>query len=275
MTSIVNNGIYLERMKAGLYDKTWWVDKIDPSITTIIDYGCATGDLFRFIEDMFPGKFTFIGIETNEEFLANAYPEADYYKSIYDINWGFDWEHTVLVMNSVIHEIYSYLSDNAFQEILNYVFDKGVAHIAIREMDLSYAKDDDGDIVNWATDVSVVASNKYEKQWAEHLFTYSANEKNHIEQAVEFVLKYKYRENWVREVNERYLHSEMIGDIGHALSRYNFHNENSNGKFYYFDYELPFSIPQQIDRIAADFGYFPDGLKTHVKLLISRGNLND
>lgn len=273
MTSIANNDIYLERMKAGLYDKTWWVDKIGPNTTTIIDYGCACGDLFRFIEDMFPDKFKFIGIETNEKFLVNAYTEADYYRDIHDVEC--DWEHTVLVMNSVIHEIYSYLSDSAFRKILNYVFDKGVAHVAIREMDLSYVKDDDNEIVNWATDVAIVASNKYEKQWVEHLCTYPTNEKNHIEQAVEFVLKYRYRENWAREVNERYLHTEMIGDIGHAMSRYNFHNENSNGKFYYFDYELPFYIPQQIDRIVADFGYFPDGLNTHVKLLISKGDLNE
>lgn len=273
MTPITNNDVYLERMKAGLYDKTWWIDKINPNTTTIIDYGCACGDLFRFIEDMFPGKFKFIGIETNEEFLTNAYTEADYYRDIHDVEC--DWEHTILVMNSVIHEIYSYLSDDAFQEILNYVFDKGIAHVVIREMDLSYSDDSDDSIFNWVADVVDTAHKRYKGQWEDHLATYTSNETNITEQAVEFVLKYTYKENWRREVNERYLHSEMIGDIGHAMSRYNFHNENSNGKFYYFDYELPFYIPQQIDRIVADFGYFPDGLNTHVKLLISKGDLNE
>ncbi len=273
MTAIANNEVYLQKMSIGLYDKSWWCDKIAPDVDTIVDFGCATGDLFRFVERMFPGRFKFIGIETNEEFLAGAYPNAIYYKDIYEVEC--DWSHTVLVMNSVIHEIYSYCGNNAFKEILAYVFDKDVRHIAIRDMNLSYLEES-YDFINWADDVWRIANEKYEKQWKEHLASYNVDEpKNVIEWAIEFVLKYRYTENWEREVNERYLHQEMIGDIGYAMSKYNFRRENDDGSFYYFDYELPFYIPQQVDRIAADFGSFPDGLNTHVKLLISRNNLNE
>lgn len=275
MADITDNDIYLERMRKALFDKAFWIDKIDPNTTTVIDMGCATGDLFRFIEDMFPGKFRFIGIENNKDFLANAYSNATYYTDIHDVE-NDDWEHSILVMNSVIHEIYSYCGNDAFKEILTYVFNKSVNHVAIREMDLSYPGDYDSYyVINWANDVVVTASNKYEKQWKEHLASYEADApKNIIERAAEFVLKYQYTENWEREVNERYLHQEMIGDIGYAMSKYNFRRENDDGSFYYFDYELPFSIPQQVDRIAADFGSFPDELNTHVKLLITRNNLN-
>lgn len=272
MVSIVNNDIYLQRMQAGLYDKVHWIDKIDSNVNTIIDFGAATGDLFKFIEDMFPGKFTFIGIETNEDFLANTYPNATYYKSIYDVEC--DWEHAILVMNSVIHEIYSYLNSEVFKDILTYVLNKHIRHIAIREMYLSYS--DKYYALDWANDIAVFANKVYKKQWAEHLASYSADEpKDIIKQAIEFVLKYTYIENWNREVNERYLHNEMFDDIGHVLSKYNFHNENSKNTCYYFDYEVPFTIPQQIDRIVTDFGYFPDDVNTHTKLLITRGDLNE
>lgn len=274
MTPIANNEVYLQKMSIGLYDKSWWVDKIAPDVDTVIDFGCATGDLFCFVERMFPGRFKFIGIENNEEFFKDRYPYALYYTDIHDVE--VDWEHTVLIMNSVIHELYSYVGDNALKEILAYVFDKGVRHVAIRDMDLSYEEDENGHILNWADDVAAVANKKYEKQWKEHLASYpAAASKNIIEQAVEFVLKYRYVENWCREVNERYLHDEMLSDIGYIMTRYNFYRENDDGSFYYFDYELPFHIPQQVDSIAADFGYFPDRLNTHVKLLITKGNLNE
>ena len=49
MTEIHNFDIYLKRMAATLSDKCWWVDRLPPDIDTVVDYGCAQGDLAAYL----------------------------------------------------------------------------------------------------------------------------------------------------------------------------------------------------------------------------------
>ena len=42
---ILNKDVYLKRMRVGMYDKCWWVDKLYPEVDTVIDFGCADGSL--------------------------------------------------------------------------------------------------------------------------------------------------------------------------------------------------------------------------------------
>lgn len=260
MTEISNNDVYLERMRAGLYDKCFWIDKIDPDITTIIDFGCACGDLFRFIDEIRPNKFKFIGIENNKTFMANAYSRATYYSDIKDVSC--DWEHSVFVMNSVIHEIYSYCGKDTFKEILSFVFSKKIRHLAIRDMYYDNWADKETQL-KWDIEVSRIACSKYPKEWADHLRTFNVQETIASLITTEFVLKYQYKENWDRECAERYFHPEMLLDLEMVALC----------KSYAYSYKEHFRIPQQAAQIAKDFTPMPTDLTTHVKLLLSRGKI--
>ena len=67
MDAISNMDIYLRRMAATLSDKCWWAGVIPPEIDTVVDYGCAQGDLALFLEKIHPGRFKYIGIDNSPE----------------------------------------------------------------------------------------------------------------------------------------------------------------------------------------------------------------
>ena len=50
MEKIANIKDYNTAMKKTLLDKIWWIDKIDKSVTTIFDFGCADGSMTKFID---------------------------------------------------------------------------------------------------------------------------------------------------------------------------------------------------------------------------------
>ena len=49
MAAIDNMHIYMERMAATLTDKCWWVERMPPEIETVVDFGCAQGDLAIYV----------------------------------------------------------------------------------------------------------------------------------------------------------------------------------------------------------------------------------
>ena len=98
--------IYNKRMAAGMGDKLFFLNKID-DVNTIVDFGCADGELLKLI----PDSWNKIGIDNNSQMIKSAKkncPDATYYSSLSNVkNAG----SAVLNLSSVIHEIYSYLSE--------------------------------------------------------------------------------------------------------------------------------------------------------------------
>lgn len=54
MYNISDKDVYLKRMRVGMYDKCWWVDKLYPEVDTVIDFGCADGSLWEAIKTFCP-----------------------------------------------------------------------------------------------------------------------------------------------------------------------------------------------------------------------------
>ena len=50
---IVNREIYTARMRAGMEDKLWWVDKTNAEI--VVDYGCADGSMLQILHEAVQG----------------------------------------------------------------------------------------------------------------------------------------------------------------------------------------------------------------------------
>lgn len=263
MDKIRDYKAYTERMKLGLYDKCWWIDKVLPQVDTVIDFGCASGDLRDMIESIAPGRFKYIGIEANHDFYDELdrcnIPHAEKIEHISDeeINWG----NTVLVMNSVVHEIYNYYGDIEFFSIINYCIRQGIQHIAIRDM--NYNVDihslDSASAEAFLDNLKGV-SYRFALKNSSLADDYFKTHGNSFKDLIEYFLKYKYTENWERESKEEYFCSWMDGlDEWFSL--------NENIVCEYADF---FTIVPQIRQIEKDFGIkWSKAVKTHAKVLLT------
>lgn len=255
MYNISNKDIYFKRMRVGMYDKCWWVDKIYPEVDTVIDFGCADGSLWEAIKMLCPQITTYYGIENNKEFLDILDEKAvPHYSSIEQLPQDIDWNRTIVVMNSVVHEICYYQSYTKFMILLKEIRDKGVRHIAIRDMCLNaeeytYLDEDFYD---------KIMNSKYVSMYKEYVKLANPNE---LCNQVEFFLKYTYKENWDRECDERYLWD------------WNFFVKHTIWDTMRIEFNQPFRILPQIRQIERDFEIkFPEFLNTHRKMLLTKEN---
>lgn len=254
MHSISDTEVYLKRMQVGMYDKCWWVDKIYPEVDTVIDFGCADGSLWEAIKVLCPQITKYYGIENNKEFFGildnKSLPHCSSLESLpKDIDWG----RTIMVMNSVVHEICYYRSYVEFMVFLKEIRDKGVRHIAIRDMcynikEYIYSDDDFYD---------KIMNSKYSDMFKQYLNSCDLAER--LASQVEFFLKYTYQENWDRECEEKYLWDWDF------LACFAIEDTMR------IEIDQPFRIIPQIRQIEKDFGIkFPTGLNTHRKMLLTR-----
>lgn len=255
-----NEQCYLDRMRVGMYDKCWFLANIDTDVDTIIDFGCADGSLFRFLETMYPDRFIYVGIENEQHFLdkcPHIPGRTSYFRSIYEVKNNIDWTKAILVMNSVCHEIYSYVDKTEVQCIIAYAGSKNIRHIAIRDM---FFRTKYGIDANKWLEMDNAFAEKYPKQYADNKNVCGRGEG--WRDWRELSLKYTYTENWDREVKEQYLHPMLLIDVEAGISC---SNERYDMATQYF------CIPQQIKRIERDLGVeWPKGTTTHVKIWISR-----
>lgn len=256
MYNISDKDIYLKRMRVGMYDKCWWVDKIYPEVDTVIDFGCADGSLWEVIKVLCPQITKYYGIESNKEFYSILDEKDIEYCSSFDtLPNGIEWDKTIIVMNSVVHEICYYQSIKDFMALLRKFKRVGVRHIAIRDMHWN------GENYNYSDDffLNEIIESEYYKQFKD-FFRHSCYESSfNIICQVEFFLKYTYKENWERERSEQYMWywTDYVKRTIEDTMR--------------IEVDQPFRIVPQIRQIEKDFGIkFPEGLNTHRKMLLTR-----
>ena len=267
MTEISNYEVYTSRMAKTVFDKCWWFDKIDDNIDTVVDFGCATGDLFTFLRRIAPERFNkFIGIEKDPEMRSrannkhNCYRDTIFISSIEQLSSisNFDASRAVIVMNSVIHEILSYQGNSFFLNCLYDIGRLGFKYIAIRDMyfdNIKFFTTSDNFIIdNIKNKLDTLSEdNPYNERWKE----YNNSRVLFPQDIVEFLLKYSYSENWEREKNEQYLWDWII-DVEKMLRG-----------TYLLDFCEQFSILYQKKKIKADLGIdLP--YNTHMKVLLTK-----
>lgn len=255
---ILNKDVYLNRMRVGMYDKCWWVDKLYPEVDTVVDFGCADGSLWEAIKALCPQITKYYGIENNKELLDNK--SFLHFSSIEELPQDINWNHTIVVMNSVIHEICYYQGEAAFRELFKKIQGLGVRHIAIRDMcmclnaeEYFYLKSSNNFFYE------AICNSPYKdlfiKDYCHNIPTFYGN----IFYQIEFLLKYTYKENWDRERDEQYLWDWLnciMSDISMRI-----------------EVNQPFKIVPQIRQIEKDFGIkFPEFLNTHRKMLLTKEN---
>lgn len=256
MEPIKDYKVYLDRMDASLIDKCWWVDKIPDDIDTVVDFGCATGHLKKALDVLCPNRFHYIGIEINSALceaciksgievyttMAHAIKKAD-----------INLNRTILVMNSVIHELLTYYSDAwtklKAMEIL------GFKYIAIRDMHIP-PEHCQVTLPVLLRLTERIKESSYGQQWNDFCKVVEHRGKLYRTPTIattEFLLKYRYKENWTRECYEQYLWdwSKLIF------------------KGYSRQEEQRFYIPFLKQKIYEDFNVLLT-IPTHIRLLLER-----
>jgi len=254
MEPIKDYKVYLDRMDASLIDKCWWVNKIPDDIDTVVDFGCAAGHLKKALDVLCPNRFRYIGVETDFVlYMACIESSIEVYHNIADVMQNINRDKTILVMNSVIHELLTY-DPNAWS-FLKAMNDLGFKYIAIRDMHVPPEHYHITIPVQLEL-VKQILDSPYRNQWYD--FCEVVEHRNKLYRTptiamIEFLLKYRYKENWDRECSEQYLWnwSELIF------------------KGYSRQEEQRFYIPFLKQKILKDFDTILT-IPTHIRLLLER-----
>ena len=185
-------------MEKSCLDKLFFMDKLYDPVHTILDFGCANGVLIQAMQLVHP-QCKYIGYDISREMLDMAQalvPDGIFLQNWEDIQC--DPKSTLLNISSTIHEVYAYGDQASVATFWERVFGTGFHYIAIRDMMLTEALPET---------VTEDELKKVRRLFPEKLAEYEsiwgsvAQRKNFIHS----LLKYRYTENWDREVRENYI----------------------------------------------------------------------
>ena len=258
---ISNVDNYVEGMQKSLEDKLFFVDKLDFDV--IVNFGCANGAFLSKVKKMKP-NVKIIGYDLDETMLSKARAELTS-EDILTSNWDQvireiqGYSSPLLNLSSVIHEVYSYSHPSVVKSFWeNQVFGGDFKWITIRDM-IPSCKIDKDEIESFRKDVQNVRkrANKFylesfEKRWG----TINDNYRTFCH----FLLKYRYIDNWEREVKENYLPVSLETLKKKIPSNYT------------IQYEQDFIVPFIQENVGKAFNVKIKH-STHVKMIIKNNSL--
>ena len=254
--SIINNyEIYNKRMDKSFQDKLFFLDKIKDNVEAIVDFGCADGALIRHLSEVTNIKL--IGYDQDHRMIElanektnkdNCLFNEDFEEIIEDINP----RNSLLNLSSVIHEIYSYFTSNEIEFFWNTVFNTDFKYISIRDLCASESINRPSNINDYTKLLQKANPNlllDHESIWG------SVRENRNL---VHYLLKYRFLENWDREVRENYFGLSLECLLSKIpMDKYEI--------IYFENYILPYTA----NKIKEDFDIELHD-NTHVKLLLKR-----
>lgn len=248
---------YNRSMSCSLIDKIFFMDKIDTNIDTIVDYGCADGSLVRFLSNIFP-DITYCGYDNNSDMIQIAESQnrngsgIKFCKQLNELrDYLNNYHHptkTAILLSSVIHEVYSYSKEEDIDKFWKFITaESHFKYIIIRDMCL----DDSAHRPSLKEDVFKIKS-RYDRAMLDEFERVSGSITDNYN-LIHFLMKYRYKDNWKREVNENYL-PLSIEQISRHIDGYSL--------IYYDHYILPY-LQHVVQR---DFGITLKDY-THVKMI--------
>ena len=54
----MNYEAYYSELDRAMYDKLWWLDKVEDGVDTILDFGCSNGAMYQSIHAVMPERFS-------------------------------------------------------------------------------------------------------------------------------------------------------------------------------------------------------------------------
>lgn len=197
--SIKDYSLYNQRMGTTLFDKLFFIDKIEPDL--IVDFGCADGLLLRTIQSVKSTSLIGYDIDPNmAELSKDLTIYSKWNQVINHINVN-GYTSVAVNLSSVLHEVFHYGSKSDIDTFWNQIFDSNIKYIVIRDM------------IPGGSIVRPSSVNDIRKVYHKYLGHKALNDFERIwgsiednKQLIHFLLKYKYlTPNWEREVKENYL----------------------------------------------------------------------
>lgn len=228
---------YNQNMAKGLEDKLFFVNQIDfkkNNSYLFVDFGCADGVLLNALyEIMEKGGINsyFIGYDISDTMieLAKSKFNGNGENVMFTANWlavlekmaAFSNMKKVMILSSVIHEVYSYAEyDNDIDIFWDRVLNSNFDYICVRDMMVSndIERRTDTDIYHKLNNYCGIGMSlrkyldEFENIWGR---THRSNK-----QFIHFLLKYRWRINWDREVHENYF-PITVEEFLEKMSKYN------------------------------------------------------
>lgn len=267
---------YNTNMAKGMEDKLFFLDylkQVDGNYV-FVDFGCADGTLIDVLYHLRPHD-KYIGYDISEQMIDLA--KTKRIESPRDMMFTFEWNEvedklkayteqdcykTVLILSSVIHEVYSYANNSKdifgfWDKVLNTGFD----YICVRDMmipkDATKTKSPGKWINNIQIEFQKFMTNErykeFEEIWGPLDFKTTTKQ-----EALHFFLKYRWQINWDREVHENYFPITIEDFLQMFKEKYN------------LDYFERFCVPFIKYQISKDFFItLDDKDSTHIKAIFS------
>ena len=203
---IQNIETYINRMSLSMEDKLFFNNIL--TYDCIVDFGCADGKLLEIINQANP-DIKIIGYDIDPIMINKAKNNLPKSALITD-NWNLiinevkKYKLPLINLSSVIHEVYSYSTGvNVKKFWEKQVFGGLFKYIAIRDMIPSVAIEKN-QLSEYSEDVKKVKDNSdpyyldsFEKYWGSISSGYR--------KLTHYLLKYRFTDNWEREMHENYL----------------------------------------------------------------------
>ena len=242
---------YFELLSKGFLDKVWFLGKLEPCIDTLVDFGCGDGSLSVIIDRVFPGKYRYIGIDNNPDVLSEAQAQGlEVYSSLSELP-EIDYGRSAIILNSVLHEVFSFSAFGEAYALLEEMESKKFRHVAIRDMCLN-RKDKLPNYTKEIMDSSYAdAFRSFLEKTPTEIYPDIADYKV---LALEFMLKYLYADESAKSKVYLWRWHAHIPDIFSG---------------YVKEFDSTCRVPWTIRQIRKDFGIDLQ-FDTHRKMLLTR-----
>ena len=275
-----NLTFYNEQMRKSMEDKLFFLKQLPAEDNYVfVDFGCADGTMLNILSDMLEHnrhKYSYIGYDISDTMInlakANFHGDADT-----DIHYFTDWEDVekqlktyithgtyyeqkkyVLILSSVIHEVYSYSNMKQILEFWHHVTNTNFDYIVVRDMCPTKDIDRPTDEFMLHTLNNMIRDHKpYNTLINDFEAIYGSIENN--KNFMHFLLKYRYQINWEREVKENYF-PIYVEDLLSAIT-----GEEKYRIMYMKRFIVPFIKQQIYNDFRVDVRDF-----THIKAIFKK-----
>ena len=204
LEAMKNLASYNNEMAKSSYDKLGFVDKIFDNIDVIVDFGCADGSITELFKLYYPNA-QIIGYDIIKFPKDRNKGTILYTNDLNEVAKRLKG-NTLLVFNTVLHEVFHYMSYKDAHALIDRLIDMNFSYIWIRDMCIKRSSDyiSEGfakinlDALTKALDMNAKYSSKkddFEKIYGKIDDWYNMTH---------FLLKCRFDVNWEREVAEDY-----------------------------------------------------------------------
>ena len=259
MVPIKDLNDYTQKMSLTMKDKLFFVEKIKTSV--YIDYGCADGTLLCELDAIYNDpNIIYIGYDRSNEMIELVKSKwGGIGKILFTSNFEEllinlqKYKEATLILSSVLHEILSQgIMQDEFWDSLKKL---PLKYIVIRDMAYN----------------PIIGQSKFERYLVSKM--YCKNSKQYSEFCEKFgkitdnilfchyLLKYRYTQNWKRELEENYFAFDPNFAIEY-LTKYRFY------PIYLERFNVPYIVETLLKEVQIDLNRFG---QTHIKLIFQKG----